>query len=248
MADYLVTDTELTSIANAIRERGGTNASLEFPNGYVSAIQNLPTGAIAVEETTDANGGTVKNIIGGINISNDTVTAAALRTGYTAHTSSGEAITGTLVTGDEDVLFIDYDGTELYGYSKAEFLALTEMPPNPTHAGLTAQGWNWTLADAKEYVTACNMLVIGQHYVTSDGKTRVYLDVSITLHSIFKFSQTVSNGVTVNWGDGSAEETVSGTGSQTVQHNYSNYGQYVVTFNVTSGTMVMGLGLSLIHI
>ena len=29
MADYKVTDTELTSIANAIRTKGGTQASLE---------------------------------------------------------------------------------------------------------------------------------------------------------------------------------------------------------------------------
>lgn len=44
MADYLVTDTELTSIANAIRTRGGTSASLTFPAGFVSAIGDIPSG------------------------------------------------------------------------------------------------------------------------------------------------------------------------------------------------------------
>ncbi len=44
MADYKVTDTELTSIANAIRTKGGTQAQLEFPTGFVSAIQAIPTG------------------------------------------------------------------------------------------------------------------------------------------------------------------------------------------------------------
>lgn len=44
MADYLTTDTELTSIANAIRTKGGTSASLSFPTGFVDAIAAIPTG------------------------------------------------------------------------------------------------------------------------------------------------------------------------------------------------------------
>ena len=44
MADYLTTDTELTSVANAIRTKGGTNAQLEFPSGFVSAINDITTG------------------------------------------------------------------------------------------------------------------------------------------------------------------------------------------------------------
>lgn len=44
MADYKVTDTELTSIANAIRTKGGTQAQLEFPTGFLSAVQAIPTG------------------------------------------------------------------------------------------------------------------------------------------------------------------------------------------------------------
>ena len=44
MADYKVTDTELTSIANAIRTKGGTQAQLVFPTGFVSAVQEIPTG------------------------------------------------------------------------------------------------------------------------------------------------------------------------------------------------------------
>ena len=44
MADYLTTDSELTSIADAIRAKGGTSAQLEFPSGFVTAIQNISTG------------------------------------------------------------------------------------------------------------------------------------------------------------------------------------------------------------
>lgn len=44
MANYTVTDTELTSIANAIRTKGGTSESLAFPSGFVSAIDEISSG------------------------------------------------------------------------------------------------------------------------------------------------------------------------------------------------------------
>ena len=56
MADYLVTDTELTSIAEAIRTKGGTSESLSFPTDYVSAIEGLPS-VVQGEFTTGENAG-----------------------------------------------------------------------------------------------------------------------------------------------------------------------------------------------
>ncbi len=44
MADYLVQDTSLTEIADAIRERGGTTAPLSFPSGMASAIRGIQNG------------------------------------------------------------------------------------------------------------------------------------------------------------------------------------------------------------
>lgn len=44
MTDYLTTDTELTSVADAIRTKGGTSAQLVYPTGFVSAIEAIPTG------------------------------------------------------------------------------------------------------------------------------------------------------------------------------------------------------------
>lgn len=49
--DYKVTDTELTSIANAIRTKGGTSAELIFPDGFISAVQNIPTGSTPKMQT-----------------------------------------------------------------------------------------------------------------------------------------------------------------------------------------------------
>lgn len=44
MATYLVDDSDLTSVANAIRTKGGTSAQLSFPTEFVSAINAIPTG------------------------------------------------------------------------------------------------------------------------------------------------------------------------------------------------------------
>jgi len=42
--DYKVTDTELTAVANAIRTKGGTSLPLEWPTGYVNAVDAIPSG------------------------------------------------------------------------------------------------------------------------------------------------------------------------------------------------------------
>ena len=44
MTDYIVKDTELTSVANSIRTAGGTSSLLTFPNGFISAIDNISGG------------------------------------------------------------------------------------------------------------------------------------------------------------------------------------------------------------
>ena len=60
MANYKVTDTELTSVANAIRTKGSTQAQLEWPTGFVTAVGNIPTGGQPVlQSKTVTENGTV---------------------------------------------------------------------------------------------------------------------------------------------------------------------------------------------
>lgn len=49
MSNYIVSDTDLTSVANAIRTKGGTSASLAFPAGFVQAIGDIPSGGGGTE-------------------------------------------------------------------------------------------------------------------------------------------------------------------------------------------------------
>lgn len=62
MTDYLTTDTDLTSVANAIRTKGGTSAQLSFPTGFVSAINAIPTGG---------GGGTWSDVSSSFTVTND---------------------------------------------------------------------------------------------------------------------------------------------------------------------------------
>lgn len=49
MANYIATDTDLEAVADAIRDKGGTSADLEFPHGFVDAIDAIQTGGGASE-------------------------------------------------------------------------------------------------------------------------------------------------------------------------------------------------------
>ena len=42
--EYLVDGADMTTVANAIREKGGTTAPLSFPEGMASAVREIPSG------------------------------------------------------------------------------------------------------------------------------------------------------------------------------------------------------------
>ena len=44
MAEYLVKSEDLTAVADAIRTKGGTDAQLTFPDGFVDAVQAISAG------------------------------------------------------------------------------------------------------------------------------------------------------------------------------------------------------------
>ena len=138
------------------------------------------------------------------------------------------------------VRFFDYDGTILYQYSAAQFLALTEMPANPSHTGLVAQGWNWSLADAQEYVAEWGYQDIGQTYVTASGDTEIDIDFPTGFKRLSPYLRIAVNGtVEVDWGDNSSVETITGSSLTTnidKQHTYAATGNYTIIIHVVSGS------------
>lgn len=140
----------------------------------------------------------------------------------------------------KDVDFIDYDGTLLYSYTLEEIQAMTELPPLPTQEGLICQEWNWSLEDIKAHN---RRLIVGATYITDDGKTRIYIDLTSEerLEMPLCFKQSVSNGVEVDWGDGSPVETFTSSGFTVAifpSHEYSNIGQYTITLNPIGDCML----------
>lgn len=181
-----------------------------------------------------------------IDLSTDTVSSAEhILLGKVGHLRDGTVVTGTASGGgsgeevsmDDPVRFFDYDGTLVHSYSASDFQALTAMPSNPSHSGLTAQGWNWTLSDAKAQVTAMGTCDIGQMYVTSDGKTRLYCHFDDAGCKPY-LGIGVNGTVVIDWGDNTTPDTVTGMSITTVkntQHVYANGGDYVITLSVSSG-------------
>ena len=180
-----------------------------------------------------------------IDLTEDTVTPATLKSGVTAHDASGAKITGTLDTAppkESDINFWDYDGTLLYAWTLAELATKTELPPLPSHDGLICQGWNWTLQDIKD---AGRELDIGALYITDDGKTRLYVDVDTETWDDFvlNYWQSHHNATTVDWGDGTTPETKYDYSWVEHRHVYPSSGSYVITMSVKEGaTMKLGNG------
>jgi len=192
LVDSTQLDADLTSVADAIRTKGGTSAQLAFPSGFVSAINAISTGG------------------------------------------GGEPVT------EKQINFIDYDGTILYSYTATEWASVTALPSNPSHTGLTSQGWNWTKAQIDAQLTAIpdGDIWVGQMYITDDGKTRLYCRFEEgRLHPYLGIG--LNGTVVIDWGDGSATSTLTGTSltdAQVADHVYASGGDYVITLTVTSGS------------
>lgn len=196
-----------------------------MPNTLEENVNRVKTAKTAIANAITAKGGTVG--------ANDGLEDFASDIGTIPSGGGGSSVEM------KDVNFYDYDGTIVYSYTAAEFAELTAFPNNPTHDGLTAQGWNCDeLATAKSYVSDYGKLDLGQSYTTSDGKTRLYIDLLEEAKSpvlrLYLYGDTTVN---INWGDGSAISTLSGF-SQAVEerHNYASGGKYVISIEVI-GTM-----------
>ena len=142
----------------------------------------------------------------------------------------------------KDVNFYDYDGTLVASYTLAEAQALTALPDGPTHDGLTFQGWNWSLEKIHALTRPMN---VGAMYITDDGATRLHIRIATVgrMTVPLYIGQTVANGVSIDWGDGSTAETLAGTGNVNSTHTYAEPGDYVISLIPGDGcTLSFGNG------
>lgn len=143
-----------------------------------------------------------------------------------------------------DITFYDYDGTIVTSWTLEELATKTALPDYPSHEGLTCQGWNWTL----DAIKALNRPVtVGAMYITDDGATRLHIRIATVgrMTVPLYIGQTVANGVSIDWGDGSTAETLAGTGNVNTTHTYAEPGDYVISLMPQDGcTLSFGNGSS----
>ena len=116
MAEYLINATDLTKVASAIKEKGGTSAPLVYPGGFVSAIQAIQTGAPLQIIVTTSAGATVtatkdsKTVSGTADTNGEcilTVTEAGTWTVTAATASSTNTADIVVGTTNVDMIMID---------------------------------------------------------------------------------------------------------------------------------------------
>lgn len=143
-------------------------------------------------------------------------------------------------TSKKQINFIDYDGKILHSYTKTEWQSVSALPSNPSHTGLTSQGWNWTKAQIDAQLTAMpdGDVWVGQMYVTTSGDTEI--DVLMQEDRLSPTLTIAVNGtVSVDWGDNTTTDTVTGsslTTRQAAQHTYDSAGDYTIKIHTVSGT------------
>ena len=94
MSEYLTNTTDLTKVAAAIREKGGTSDPLVYPDGFVTAIQAIQTGTELKIVVSVTSGATVTATKGSKVVSGTAVNGTCTLTVPEAGTWSVKAING----------------------------------------------------------------------------------------------------------------------------------------------------------
>lgn len=196
LVDSTQLDADLTSVANAIRTKGGTSAQLAFPNGFISAIQNIETGGdVLTNEVKQALlqiGQKVAYIDDqGQQYYNDLMLALyPIQSISAVYTQSGEVYTDDTL----DALTADLVVTATYDGGTTEVIS------------------------AADYVLSGSLATAGTQTITVSymGKTTTFsVTVTAPLYSIPDFAaQTISSG-------GKSATVKKENGVYTISGNYS---------------------------
>lgn len=238
-SQYIVPSGNLALTAN------GTNINV---SEYATVSVNVPgTTGITIIDEIDQNGGTIRHINGTVISGTKSITQNGSGIDVTSYASVDVNVPSNT---PKRVYFVDYDGAVLYSYTIAEINSLTDLPLNPSRSGLTAQGWNWTLAEIKSELEASptDDIYVGQMYTTIDGNTRLYchFQEGRTRPCIYL---AVNGSVNLRFGDGTYT-TIEGTSITSLKgtyHTYSAAGDYVITIEPTEGSEFLIGGNSTNH-
>ena len=114
MAELLTNTTDLTKVASAIREKGGTSDSLVYPDGFVTAIQAIQTGTELQIIVSGTSGATVTATKGSKDVSGTLVNGTCTLVVPEAGTWSVKATRNGQTSDTKSVTFTDRYALEFF--------------------------------------------------------------------------------------------------------------------------------------
>lgn len=226
MAELLTNTTDLTKVAAAIREKGGTSDPLVYPDGFVTAIQAIQTGTELQIIVTVTSGATVTATKGSLSVSGTSVDGTCTL----VVPEEGEwTVSATLggATSDSNIVNV------VSSYDTSLVFISTILNDNSweTIRGISDAGTGanyWSIGDRKEvtlngtvgHLTLSNYttyaFIIGfNHNQELEGSNRIHFQLAKT---------ALSGGTDVCFCDSSYGSTVSATGYFSMNSSPTNSG------------------------
>ena len=226
MAEYLTNTTDLTKVATAIREKGGTSDSLVYPDGFVTAIQAIQTGTELQIIVSVTSGATVTATKGSLSVSGTSVNGTCTLTVPEAGTWSVKATLNVQTSDTKSVSVVDSYSLTLSFVSSTLNNNEWSVIKSVSDAG---QGANyWSIGDRKEvtlngtvgHLTLSNVttyaFIIGfNHNASVEGANRIHFQLAKT---------ALTGGTDVCLCDSSYNSKVSTTGYFSMNRSTTNSG------------------------
>ena len=226
MAEYLTNTTDLTKVASAIREKGGTSDSLVYPDGFVTAIQAIQTGTELQIIVSVTSGATVNATKGSKVVSGTSVNGTCTLTVPEAGTWSVKATRNGQTSDTKSVTFTDsYDVTLAFvspTLNDNDWAKIREVSDKGEGANY------WSIGDRKAVtlngtvgklslsnVTTYAFIIGFNHNASVEGTNRIHFQLAKT---------ALTGGTDVCLCDSSYNSSVSTTGYFSINSSRTNAG------------------------
>ena len=233
MAEYLTNTTDLTKVASAIREKGGTSDSLVYPDGFVTAIQDIQTGTELQIIVTVESGATVTATKGSLSVSGTSVNGTCTLTVPEAGTWS---VSATLGGQTSDTKTVSITGSYAVALT---FFSATITVNVDSGASVTLKKGGTTIATKTSNGTAVfTVTETGEYTVTATKNGQTTSGSVNVVSSTTSYSLTLSFvSSTLNNNEWSVIKSVSDAGQGA---NYWSIGdRKAVTLNGTVGALTL---------
>lgn len=226
VVDSASLDSKLTQVADAIRTKGNTSSDLQFPSGFISAIQAIQTGTELKIIVSVTSGATVTATKGSLSVSGTSVNGTCTLTVPEAGTWSVKATHNGKTSDTKSVTFTDHYAVTL---SFASAVLNDNDWPKIKSVSDAGQGANyWSVGDRKAVtlngtvgklslsnVTTYAFIIGFNHNASVEGSNRIHFQLAKT---------ALSGGTDVALCDSSYLSAVSTTGYFSMNSSNTNSG------------------------